>query len=91
MSDREDRLHELSAMIGMDIKALRTSWAFITPCVRYTGEVIDVPTGKVRPGIHLGSTIYRHVTDERDEFNYPVEDAFYADEALTILISKRHD
>lgn len=91
MPNRAERLHELSETIALDIKALRTSWAFIIPCVRYTGEVLDVPTGKVRPAIHKGATIYRHVSDERDEFNYPVEDAFYADEALTILISKRHD
>lgn len=68
-----------------------SSWSIIKDSVRYTGEVIEVSTGQVRPAIYEGVTIYRYITSGRDEFNYPVEDAFYEDEARMILIAARHN
>ena len=95
MLDRGVILHALAGGIAEAIKLVRRdasrSWSVIDATVRYTAQVTKTPTGEIEPALFRGGTIYRFISDEKDEYGYPLADAFYEDEGLTILIANRHD
>ncbi len=86
----DDKILETFVEVGNDIKKVSKDWSILAMNIQYTTEGIESNGGTILEGTHFGTTIYRYISNTLSTNGYPDVDSFYADAALTNLITTRN-
>jgi len=80
----------LAKIDGTNFNTLwRSNWYDYAMNVEYTGVDTITGSGTIKECTLSGDTIYRFINSTNNANGYPIEDSFYSDFSLTILLAQR--